>query len=154
MTALCTHIPTPRRAPRRAAAWALAVLAALPFALAAAPAAAQAEARVLRATFTTAVQAREPVDQVDTLNADVPRIVYFLEVAGLQGRTLTVHWRHEEREVARVELPVGGTPWRTWSSKELQPADAGRWQVVVTVDERVLRHDAFEYSAQMPRWAP
>ena len=45
------------------------------------------------------------------------------------GEKLTVTWTHGG-QIFPVTLNVGGTPWRTWSSKKLHLA--GDWTVTVT----------------------
>ncbi|QKT03071.1 DUF2914 domain-containing protein [Ectothiorhodospiraceae bacterium 2226] len=108
--------------------------------------------RVLRSTFTTSITDREPADQIDTVTGDLRRVYYFLEVAGLSGRELTVQWEHEGEPVAEVQLPVDASPWRTWSSKRLSPEVKGLWRVVVSVDDQVLSAEELVQSEQLPRW--
>jgi hypothetical protein len=47
-------------------------------------------------------------------------------------------------EVGRKQLNIGGSPWRTWSSK-LIPADAtGDWRVDVVADGKVIKSVPFK----------
>ena len=45
--------------------------------------------------------------------------------------TVTPVWDHEGRTMARVELTVGSSHWRTVSSKGLLPEWTGAWEVKV-----------------------
>ncbi len=59
--------------------------------------------------------------------------VYFFTwvTGGKQGDYVTHVWIHEEEEKLRIELAVGGSSWRTWSYKNLNPGSAGNWSVEV-----------------------
>lgn len=58
----------------------------------------------------------------------------FSEVKDYEGTILHV-WLHAEREVARVELPVKGQRFRTWSKKRVPPSWVGPWRVEVRTGE-------------------
>ncbi|RMH43608.1 MAG: DUF2914 domain-containing protein, partial [Gammaproteobacteria bacterium] len=57
-------------------------------------------------------------------------------------------WYWQDREMARVDLPVRSSNWRTWSSKRILPEWTGPWRVVVedaagkVVAEKVFRVEA------------
>ncbi|MCP4572388.1 MAG: DUF2914 domain-containing protein [bacterium] len=67
-------------------------------------------------------------------------------VWGLAGDTSVTHaWYHEGETKARVDLPVFGGHWRTWSSKLILPAWTGAWEVkVLDADGSVLASASFE----------
>jgi len=104
--------------------------------------------RVTRAGFTTQVVDREPRDSVTSLGNDAMQILFFSEFSGLQGHTLTHVWKRDGMEMARVPFAVGGSRWRVYSTKNLQPGWLGEWKVDV-VDEtgRVLHSESFSYVA-------
>ncbi len=54
---------------------------------------------------------------------------FWMKVEGAADQTLTVTWIQGDNKYP-VELKVGGSPWRTWSSKTLQ--SAGAWSVTVS----------------------
>lgn len=106
----------------------------------------EARGEVARAAFTTAVRAREPVDDVLVLEDDIDRIYFFTELRGLTGQRVTHQWEHDGQIVAEIPFNVRGPRWRVYSSKRLTPDMAGRWTVVV-VDESgwPLYADILEY---------
>lgn len=105
-----------------------------------------AEDGVVRASFTTAIDNREPTDQVGQLTNDNAQIYFFTEIRGMQGHTITHRWEKDAEVKAEVTFNVGGNRWRVWSSKNLQPEWVGNWQVSV-VDEggNVLSQESFAY---------
>ena len=105
-----------------------------------------AEDAVSRATFTTAIDNREPTDEVSNLDKDASKIYYFTEIKGLKGQTITHRWEQNGEVQANVNFNVGGNRWRIWSSKNLKPELSGQWQVMV-VDEagNVLSQNSFNY---------
>jgi hypothetical protein len=107
-----------------------------------------ASGSVARASFTTQVVDREPQDEITSLPSDVSEILFFTELSGLTGHTVTHLWEHEGSELARVPFQVQGSRWRVHSTKQLQPGWVGSWTVsVVDEDGTVLRSESFEYVA-------
>jgi len=104
--------------------------------------------RVARAGFTTQVVDREPQDSITSLSNDASRILFFSEFRGLEGQTLSHVWERDGTEMARVAIVVGGSRWRAYSAKNLDPSWLGEWKVNVVDEEgRVLRSESFEYIA-------
>jgi hypothetical protein len=90
-----------------------------------------------RLTVAEAVIAKSVVDRVpqDTgaaFPADVGQVVCWTKITdGPAGATIHHVWFHGDTQVRDVELTIGGSPWRTWSRKNI-PADAtGAWHVEV-----------------------
>lgn len=117
-------------------------------ALAEPPGSAVPDGSVSRAQFTTAVEDREPVDQVLVLHEPVRQVYFFTDLRHLEGRTITHRWEFEGQEVAQKSFNVGGPRWRVFSSKTLQPGQYGEWSVTV-VDQSgwPLYIDIFNYQA-------
>jgi hypothetical protein len=63
----------------------------------------------------------------------------WLRVTGGAGQAIKVVWRNAELTDA-VTLNLGGSPWRTWSSKTL--AKSGDWTVTVTDASDQILHEA------------
>jgi RND family efflux transporter MFP subunit len=108
----------------------------------------ETEGRVARATFTTGVEQREPVDSIESLTNDHSRVLFFTEFRGMGGRTLTHRWEFEGGVVAEVPFEVRGRRWRVYSFKQLRPDQTGDWTVSV-VDEagNRIERKAFRYVA-------
>lgn len=104
------------------------------------------EGSVARAAFTREIVEREPTEELDALEPGVEEVLYFTELRGLGGRTVTHRWQLDGALQAEVPFEVGGPRWRVYSSKQLDPEASGRWSVeVVDEDGRVLRDDAIGY---------
>ncbi len=98
------------------------------------------------AQFTTAVEDREPVDQVTFVGNDVRKIFFFSDLRELGGRTVTHRWLHGDVVRAEVAFEVQGPRWRVWSSKELLEDWLGDWTVeIVTDDGEVIAAETFTY---------
>ena len=88
--------------------------------------------QVTDAAIAKSVQDRAPQDTGTTFTADVAQLICWTKIEGASG-DMTVHhvWFHGDQQVADVELPVAGSPWRTYSRKTV-PADwTGPWHVEV-----------------------
>ena len=99
-----------------------------------------------RATFTSAIAERKPVDEIDTLPHDQSQIFFFTDLRGFAGQTVLHRWEYKGQTMAEVPFAVRGPRWRVWSSKELEPIWTGDWRVSV-VDEsgRVIDSRGFRY---------
>lgn len=85
---------------------------------------------VAQAAIARDVQDREPVEASTAFPADVGQLVCYTRVEGAgEGMTLVHVWLRGDEEMARVELPVRGSPWRTWSKKRILPSWTGTWTV-------------------------
>ena len=92
------------------------------------------EWRVVRAQFATAIDDREPVDQVVVLSPPQAEVFFFTELRNLEGRTVTHRWEYQGQVVSRVPFEVKGPRWRVYSKYVLEPDRFGEWSVTV-VDE-------------------
>ena len=116
-----------------------------------APAEAAPIGELARASFTSQIVEREPVDSIERLSADQPQILFFTELRGLGGQTVTHRWEHGGEVMAEVPFEVGGDRWRVYSSKRLLPGWVGEWSVAVLDSQgRVLGTRSFEYVAPSP----
>jgi hypothetical protein len=136
----------------------VAALLALPAAAGAQPAPAEADSPAVPSEpepvpsatgqFTTAVEDREPVDQITFVSTDVRRVFFFSDLRGLEGQTVVHRWRYGSDTVAEVPFEVRGPRWRVWSSKELVPDWIGDWTVEVVAESgEVIATETFTYAA-------
>lgn len=101
------------------------------------------------AAITRGVSERTPLDRIKVyrLNSDSPtgRLYCFTRIDGAASDTSVAHvWFYGAREMARVELPVRSSRWRTYSSKKILAQWTGDWRVqVVAADGRLLGELAF-----------
>lgn len=103
---------------------------------------------VARATITSDVQNREPVDSLSTVTTDDAKIYYFTEIQDMAGHTVTHRWEYNGQVMAEINFEIGGPRWRVFSSKTMMPYWLGDWKVSV-VDENgsPLSVNTFSYTA-------
>jgi hypothetical protein len=73
---------------------------------------------------------RMPVDTASTFSADVGQLWCWTKITGAEGMTIEHVWSYGEWEWA-VPLQIGGSPWRTYTSKKVMPDWTGDWTVTV-----------------------
>ncbi len=89
------------------------------------------EGSVARWAFTSAIQDREPTDQLTETTTGNGTVYFFTELKDLDGQTVKHRWLYQGHVVAEVAFNVAGSRWRVWSSKNLQPEQLGTWTVEV-----------------------
>jgi hypothetical protein len=88
--------------------------------------------KIARSALCLRVEEREPVDIDTVFPSDVGKLFAYTKVTEVDHPTRITHvWYFGEREMARVELPVNSSGWRTWSSKKILPGWTGNWKVEV-----------------------
>ncbi len=104
--------------------------------------------RVALAQFTTAIEKREPIDQITFVDSGVQKIFFFTDLRNMEGQTVHHRWLHNGTVMADVTFEVRGPRWRVWSSKTLSPDGLGDWTVeVVTSEDEVIAAETFTYTA-------
>ncbi|MDY6971958.1 MAG: DUF2914 domain-containing protein [Thermodesulfobacteriota bacterium] len=69
----------------------------------------------------------------------IGRLCCFTRILGANEPTTITHlWYYGKVERARVELIIKGSPWRTYSSKIIQPHEVGSWRVEVLDQEGMV----------------
>jgi hypothetical protein len=72
-----------------------------------------------------------PVDTASSFDAATSQLAGWTRVTGMKaGSTITHVWIHGA-DSARVELNVGGSPWRTYSRKTIPAGATGNWTLEV-----------------------
>lgn len=86
-----------------------------------------------------------PVDTASAFPADVGAVVAWTRVTGAEAGTKITHvWIHGA-DTSKVELNVGGSPWRTYSRKTVGSDGAGDWTVeVMDASGKVLATKSFK----------
>ncbi len=102
---------------------------------------------VVRSVFTTAVEDREPTDNIKELSTDSDKVIYYTELRDMAGQTAKHRWEHNGEVMAEVEFKVGGSRWRVWSSKSFVPGWTGEWKVsVLNGANEVISEDVLTYA--------
>ncbi len=106
---------------------------------------------ISRATFTSGIVDREPIDEIRSLTNAHSTVYFFTEFSGLQGQTLTHRWSYGGETVAEVPFTISGPRWRVYSSKQFLPGFLGTWTVTVhDVAGRELASYDLDYVAAEP----
>lgn len=84
---------------------------------------------VARAIFTTAIDDREPVDQLEVIPAGLGSVYLFTDLRDFTGQRVLHRWMYNENVESEVGFNVGGPRWRTWSLKTIPASQSGDWRV-------------------------
>jgi hypothetical protein len=123
----------------KAGAGLLALVAALTFMPA--ESGAQGTIKVAEAKLGKGVHARQITEAATTFAVN-EKAYLWMRIDGGSGQIVKVVW-HNRDNVDTVSLNIGGSPWRTWSSRTL--ATAGDWKVTVTdANDQVLNETSFK----------
>ncbi len=105
-------------------------------------------AATVKISFGTDIdrESRELVGETTTFSAGIERIVCLTLIMGMEAPNSVTHvWYRDGKTMARVDLNVASSIWRTWSSKWLLPSWTGHWEVkVLDSDGRVLGSADFD----------
>jgi Protein of unknown function (DUF2914) len=111
-----------------------------------------AHSAVLRTQFTTAIKAREPVDNLTELNnGTAERIYCFTELANLTDQVVTHSWEYRGQVVKEAQFHVDSSHSRIWSSRLLTPDRPGSWTVIIMSETgEVLAERTLDYNLEEP----
>ncbi len=82
------------------------------------------------AEVAAAIVDKMPQDPTASFDVDVGRVFCWTRVIGASGTEIQHVWIHGEMEFP-VTVAIGGSPWRTWTSKVIPPEWAGDWRVEI-----------------------
>lgn len=106
---------------------------------------AQAGAPKAEAAVGTSIDNRTLAGAAESFPADTPKLYCFSRVSNLEAGTEIEHvWYKGDVEQGRVKLNIGGSPWRTHSSKTLGAEKTGDWRCDVVHDGKVLQSVKFK----------
>ena len=84
----------------------------------------------------TGVHEHVPTGISSSFDASVGKLYAYTRIVGAEADTRVYHkWYHGDVLVADVPLRVGGSDWRTWSSKRVQSDRTGDWRVVIVSED-------------------
>ena len=121
-----TSFATPSRHVQNALPRAAAVLA-VAAALVVTPVSAQV---TVEAELATEIVEMMPQGTATSFPADVGTVYLWTRITGAADSSVRHVWVHDGMEFP-VDLEMGGSPWRTWSSKAIPPEWSGDWSVEI-----------------------
>ncbi len=92
---------------------------------------------VVRVQLSHAIEAREPVDSIDSIQlrpSESRAIHFYLHLKNLQGKNIYINWYHDNKLDSQLALQVHNNNWRTHASKQLDHRRLGLWRVEL-IDE-------------------
>ena len=95
-------------------------------------------------TVGTAVANHELTGAAESFPKGTEKLYCFSKISGADSSEVEHVWYKGDAEQGRVKLKVGGSPWRTYSSKTLGPDASGDWRCEVVQDGKVLQSVKFK----------
>lgn len=92
------------------------------------------QALSVEAQVATAIVDRMPFGSAAQFPVDVGELFVWTRVTGAGGTSIEHVWIHDGNEYP-VTLPIGGSPWRTWSNKVIPTEWVGAWTVEVRSED-------------------
>ena len=92
----------------------------------------------------TSIADRALVGSAESFPKGTEKLFCFSRVSNAENSEVEHVWYKGDAEQARVKLKIGGSPWRTHSSKTLGPDASGDWRCDVVQDGKVLKSVAFK----------
>jgi hypothetical protein len=97
----------------------------------------------VEASVGTAVANHELTGAAESFPKGTSKLYCFSKVVGADSVIEHV-WYKGDAEQGRVQLKVGGSPWRTYSTKTLGPDASGDWRCDVEQNGAVLQSVKFK----------
>lgn len=92
-----------------------------------------------KAVMCKGVDQRAPLGIGNVFAGDAGKIYCFTKITGANQDTMVTHkWFLNGELKSSVDLPVKSSSWRTWSSKQIDPADIGDGMVEVVSEDGVV----------------
>ena len=92
---------------------------------------------VVRAQLSRAIEAREPVDSIDTvelLPGESKPIYFYSHLKNLRGKNIRIDWYFNDNLDSKLNLQIRNNNWRSHASKQLDHHRLGAWRVEL-IDE-------------------
>jgi hypothetical protein len=92
----------------------------------------------------TSVADRALAGAAESFPKGTEKLYCFSKISGAENSEVEHVWYKGDAEQGRVKLKVGGSPWRTYSSKTLGADASGDWRCDVVQDGKVLQSVKFK----------
>jgi hypothetical protein len=103
----------------------------------------QQDAVEAEVVIAQSVEDRQPVGGGTSFPEDVGQLTAWTRVTGAANTTIEHVWRYREHERV-IPLNIGGSPWRTWSTKNIPAEWDGEWTFEVRdADGQVIATTTF-----------
>lgn len=97
------------------------------------------------AQFTTRVNNRKPVNDLNSLSTKFKKIYFFTDIRGCEDCDIEHQWWHKGNKVSAVESETTSNRYRWWTSKTLNANSIGEWTVKVYIDDDYVYSKSLRY---------
>ena len=97
-----------------------------------------------RAVFTTQIQNKEPIDNLQSVSVAARQVSFFTELRNLTGKVATHRWSVGGIEIYKKDFSVGANRWRVWSTKTITPYSGKMVVVQILVDGKVITQETLQ----------
>ncbi len=92
----------------------------------------QSGIEVANIAVCTSVENRQPVGTDSVFSDDAGKLYCFTKLTSQTDSSEISHvWFYQDKQMAKIDLPVKAKSWRTWSAKTIMPAWKGDWKVEI-----------------------
>ena len=96
----------------------------------------QSNVKVDSIFICTSVQNRQPVGTDSVFTSDVGKLYCFTKLSSESDTSEISHvWFYNNKQMAKINLPMNAKSWHTWSAKTIMPAWKGDWRVEIQDSE-------------------
>lgn len=80
----------------------------------------------------TSVESKQPMGTDSVFSSDVGKLYCFTKLTSDTDSSQISHvWFYNDKQMAKIDLPMNAKSWRTWSAKTIWPAWKGNWRVEI-----------------------
>lgn len=94
-----------------------------------------------RAIFTTSIQNKEPVNNLNSVAVNSQQVSFFTELVNLNGKVVTHRWSVHGEVVYTKDFRVGANRWRVWTTKTITPYVNDMVVVQILVNGQVISQE-------------
>jgi len=94
-----------------------------------------------RAIFTTEIQNKEPVNDLNSVAVTSRTVSFFTELVNLDGKVVTHRWSVHGDVVYTKDFRVGANRWRVWTTKTITPYVDNVVVVQILVDGQAISQE-------------
>lgn len=91
----------------------------------------------------TAVAERQLTGMAESFPSSTGALYCYMKITNAAESRVEHVWYKGDTEMSRIKLTVGGSPWRTWSTKTLGADALGDWRCDVVVDGKTVQSAKF-----------
>ena len=103
------------------------------------------DSRLKRAQFTTAVQSREPVDNINKIETSYRTLTFFTEIVDCVGCRISHQWWFRGEMKFEKKGKAKYARYRWWTKKRVSSNNPGTWTAKVLINGRVVHSSSLNY---------